>query len=136
MKITKKNEIILYDGVCNLCNNSVLFIIKRDPKKQFKFASLQSNFGVKIINAYPNLNNSLNTIVLVNNNTIFIKSTAVLMIFKHLGKWKVFYPLIYLPVKFRDKIYDFIASHRYNWFGKKNHCALPNKKYENRFIDF
>jgi len=135
MNTTKKNPIILFDGVCKLCNKSVIFILKRDHKKHFKFASLQSNYGNEISNSHLILNNSLNTIVLLENNKIFIKSTAILRIIKHLGIWKIFYPFIYLPLKLRDKVYDFIATNRYNWFGKKDYCSMPDEKYKSRFID-
>jgi len=135
MNIYKNKSIILFDGVCNLCNSSVNFIIKHDKKKHFLFASLQSDATKEIL-----LHHSLNkiifdSIILIEDTIIYEKSTAVLRIAKKLNNgFQLLYVFILIPKILRDKIYDYIAKNRYKWYGKKDTCMLPTKDLKSRFL--
>lgn len=135
MEISNKKSIILFDGICNLCNASVQFVIKHDKKQQFLFASIQSDASVKLLLQHNNKINSLNSIVLIEGDKTYKKSTAVLRIARKLGGlWKFFYAFILIPEFLRDKIYDLIATYRYKWFGKRDKCVLYIPSHKNRFI--
>jgi len=135
MSIAFKKSIILFDGVCNLCNNSVQFIIKRDNKQQFLFASLQSDAAAKLLLQFYSKKIELQSIVLIEENKVYDKSTAALRIARELNPfWNVLYIFIIVPKSFRDLVYDFIAKNRYKWFGKQDNCMLFINEYKNRFI--
>lgn len=135
MESSDQKSILLFDGICNLCNASVQFILKRDPKEQFIFASLQSDAAKNILLQYNLKNYSLNSLVLIEEGQLFQKSTAVLKICRHLNwPWKLFYVFKLLPKFLRDKVYEFMAKRRYRWFGKKDSCVLMIPEYKNRFI--
>ncbi len=126
---------ILFDGVCNLCSGFVVFTIKRDPDAKFKFASLQSNEGGNFQKEFGINPDNIKTIVLVENDNYYIKSDAVLRIFKHLdGMWFILYYLIYIPRSIRNFVYDLVANNRYRWFGKKDVCMLPTPELKKRFL--
>jgi predicted DCC family thiol-disulfide oxidoreductase YuxK len=128
------NGIILFDGVCNFCESSVQFIIKRDPKGHFHFASLQSDVGQKLLKEF-NAPEGIDSIILIENGQTFVKSSAALRISKQLsGFWKLFYSLRIIPVGIRDYMYDIIAKNRYKWFGKKESCMLPSDDIRKRFL--
>ena len=119
------SPLILFDGVCKLCNHSVLFVIKRDQSKIFKYASLQSDIGKKIISDYHLSENQLSTFILIENEKLFIKSTAALRVIKKLkGPVKLLYVFILVPPFIRNLFYDFIATNRYKWFGKVEKCVI------------
>ena len=129
------NKIILFDGVCNLCSASVRFVIKRDEKRIFRFASLQSEFAKKII-LTKNISNSVATIVLLKDDKIFLRSDAALEITKELGGlWPSLYFFKIIPRFIRDGVYSFISKHRYQWFGKTDECWLPSPDLHARFVD-
>ncbi len=129
-------QIILFDGLCNLCNSSVQFIIKRDKKKQFRFASLQSSFGTKQLHAFGLSVNELYSIILANEETYLQKSDAALEIARNLRQpWPLLYAFKIVPRFFRDWIYDLIAKNRYTWFGKKDSCMIPTQELKSRFIE-
>ena len=126
---------ILFDGVCNLCSGFVVFTIKRDPDAKFKFASLQSNEGGNLQKEFGIDPDNIKTMVLVENDNYYIKSDAVLRIFKHLdGMWFILYYLIYIPRPIRNFVYDLVANNRYRWFGKKDVCMLPSPELKKRFL--
>ncbi|WP_047983065.1 thiol-disulfide oxidoreductase DCC family protein [Ornithinibacillus californiensis] len=128
-------RIILFDGVCNFCNSSVQFIIKRDPNGLYKFASLQSTTGerLKKENEIPE---DLDSFIYLEGNNVFDKSTAVLKVCKGLkGLWKLCYIFIVIPKPLRDVVYKWIARNRYKWFGKRDSCMLPTPEQRNRFLD-
>lgn len=135
MKAYNKKKIILFDGVCNLCNASVQFVLKHDKKQHFLFASLQSDAATKLLLQFnPNISN-MGSIILIEHGNLYEKSTAVLRITKRLNPiWNLFYYLIILPKGFRDFIYDIVAKNRYNWFGKSNYCLIDTPENANRFI--
>lgn len=130
-------KIILFDGVCNLCNSSVNFIIDRDPKKNFKFASIQSNIGQSILkkekSPYGEL---LNSVVYKKNEKIYFKSDAALQIARELSfPWNSFFLLIVVPPFIRDFFYDLIAKNRYRLFGKRESCRMPSPEIKERFLE-
>jgi predicted DCC family thiol-disulfide oxidoreductase YuxK len=128
-------SIILFDGVCNLCNASVNFIIKHDKKERFLFASLQSDAAKEILLQFPSKKIELSSLILIENGKIYEKSSAILKITKHLNSGlNLFYIFKIIPKLLRDKLYSIIAKNRYKWFGKKSSCMIPTKKQKNRFI--
>lgn len=129
------NKIVLFDGVCNLCNSSVQFIIKRDKKKQFRFASLQGNFGQQFLKKNKLPADNFNSFILLENETVYTRSTAALRMLKHLGGgWRLMYGFIVLPKFIRDGIYNLIARNRYKWFGKRESCMIPTADVRERFL--
>lgn len=136
MNNISKKSIILFDGVCNLCNASVNFIIKHDKQKQFLFASLQSDAAKEILLQFPLKKIDLTSIILIKDEVYYDKSTAALLVFKQLKgiyKWPYFFTII--PKKIRDRLYLYISKNRYNWFGKQNTCLIPSKEVKERFLD-
>ncbi|MBX2962472.1 MAG: DUF393 domain-containing protein [Cyclobacteriaceae bacterium] len=128
--------IVLFDGVCNLCSNSVQFIIKRDPKAQFKFASLQSVYGKEILKRFKLNADVLHSIILVKGDCYFERSDAALFIAKNLsGAWPLFNAFKIVPRFIRDAVYNWVARNRYKWFGMKNECWFPTPDLKNRFLD-
>jgi predicted DCC family thiol-disulfide oxidoreductase YuxK len=122
--------------VCNLCNGAVQFIIKRDAKDTFRFASLQSETGQKLLALHQLDFKHIDSIVLIKGEKAFIKSSAALYIAKELsGIWKLAYYYIVIPKFIRDAVYDFVARNRYDWFGKKDHCMIPTSELKKKFLD-
>lgn len=136
MEIPKNKQIVLFDGVCNLCHNAVQFIIKRDPKDKFVFASLDSEIGKKLLSERHIDRNQVDSIVLIiPDDAYFIKSDAALEISKSLsGIYSIFSYFSFLPQSFRDFIYDMIAKNRYRIFGKKEECPLPTPAQKEKFL--
>ena len=135
--IEEGKKIILFDGVCNLCNGAINFIIKRDKHKVFVYASLQSEIGQKLI-AERNINTQeIDSILLIDPGIAYYhKSTAALQIAKHLrGGYPLLSVFFILPKFFRDWVYDIIARNRYKWFGKKDSCMIPTPELKALFID-
>ena len=130
-------KIIVFDGVCNLCNSAINFVIKRDKKDVFRYASLQSEIGKQLI-AERNIDTSkTDSIILIEPNLAYYhKSTAALHIAKQLsGMYPLLSVCLILPKFFRDWIYDIIAKNRYKWFGKKESCMIPAPELKALFID-
>ena len=129
------NHIILFDGVCNLCNSSVNFVIRHDKRNIFHFASLQWSVARDLLEeSYPEGGN-FHTILYYENGKIFEKSTAVLKIARQLGfPWKVAYCFIIIPKFIRDAVYMFISRNRYKWFGKRDKCMIPSPELKNKFL--
>ena len=128
-------NLILFDGVCNFCNFWVNFIIDRDSKAFFKFTAVQSDTARQILKSNNIDAMKIDSIVLVINGKIFFKSSAAFQIARKLdGFWKLLYIFIIIPPFMRDGIYDFIASNRYKWFGKRETCRIPTDNEKHRFI--
>lgn len=135
MQLKDQNPTILFDGICNLCNASIRFVLKRDKKKQFLLASLQSDAAKKLLLQYNYKNNDLNSIILIDRDKVHKKSAAIMIIFKYLGMpWRLFEVLKILPLRWRDFLYDCVAERRYIWFGKKDNCTLILPEHKDRFI--
>lgn len=130
-----EGHILLFDGVCNLCNSIVQFTIKRDPKEKFKFASLQSESGQALLKKFGLPTNDFDSFVFINGDKYFLKSSAGLHVLKELGGlWKLFYVFIIFPRPLRDFIYNIIAKTRYKIFGKRHTCMVPTPRLKQRFL--
>lgn len=129
-------KIILFDGVCNFCNASVLRVIKYDKKNVFLFAALQSDIGLQITTHFKIDTSKIDSIILITSDEDFaLKSTAALKILKEFnGLWKVLQVCWIIPTFIRDHIYNYIAKNRYKWFGKKDTCMLPTEEIKSKFI--
>ncbi len=131
-------KIILFDGVCNLCNNAINFIIKHDKKDTFRYASLQSDIGKELIEQRNIDTSKLDSILLIEQKKMiyFHKSTAALHIAKQLsGLYPFLSVFLILPKFLRDWVYDIVAKNRYKWFGKKESCMIPTPELRALFID-
>ena len=130
------DHILLFDGVCNLCNRTVGFIIRNDPAGIFKFASLQSEKGQEILKLYGLPEDQINFIIFIREGKLYKRSTAVLLVLKDLGGiWKLFYSLIIVPPFIRDFLYNLIAKRRYHLFGKRSVCMVPSTDIKDRFLE-
>ena len=132
-------DTILFDGVCNLCNGFVQFIIRHDPQGRFRFAALQSEAGRALLLAHgvapATLAADPDSVLLLSGGQLYSHSTAVLRIARGLGGgWQLAALGGVLPRAWRDGIYRFIARHRYRWFGRQESCLLPTAELKNRFL--
>lgn len=133
--MSQPKSIIFFDGVCNLCNASIDFVIQRDKEDHFLVGALQDDFSKKILSKFKVKEDYLDSIVLLEKGEIFYKSTAALKIARNLsGLWPALYPLIFLPKSLRDPIYNCIGKNRYKWFGKKSTCRLPTPAEQTKFL--
>jgi predicted DCC family thiol-disulfide oxidoreductase YuxK len=128
-------SLVIFDGVCVLCNRSVDFIIRHDRRKIFRFAQIQSEAGAAILGSLDGDNATTASVYLIEEDITYTKSTAVLRILRSLGGvWRALYIFVLIPRFVRDGIYDFIAKHRYRWFGHTESCCVPTSEIANRFI--
>ncbi|MFD1851131.1 thiol-disulfide oxidoreductase DCC family protein [Oceanobacillus bengalensis] len=128
------DNIILFDGECNLCDSSVRFIINRDKGASFTFASLQSEIGKELLERFG-VSKEMDSFVLLTNGKYYDKSTAALRVCAHLsGMWKLLSLFLIVPRPIRDYLYTIIASNRYKWFGKKENCMIPTPEIRKRFL--
>ncbi len=134
MKTTTK--IILFDGVCNLCNGAVQFVIERDKNDVFRFAALQSEVGQKLVKERGIDTETIDSIILIEPNVAYYtKSTAALKIAEDLnGFWSTTSIFLWIPEGIRNIVYDFIAKNRYKWYGKKQECMIPTPELKNKFL--
>lgn len=129
------HPIILFDGICNLCNGAVQFVIRHDPDAHFRFASLQSESGQQLLKEHKLQQTDFNSFVLIDENFVFTKSTAALRVAKKLrGFIRLLGGFIFVPSFVRDGVYDLIAKRRYKWFGKKDSCMIPTPDLASRFL--
>jgi len=135
--IPKNKKVILFDGVCNLCNNAVTIVIKFDQKNTFLFAAIQSESGKKIIDYLDIDTSKTDSIILYEPGVSYeIKSTAALNVLNGFGGiWRITKLAFIFPKVFRDFIYDYIAKNRYAWFGKKDNCMIPTTALKAKFLD-
>lgn len=135
MALPENKAIILFDGICILCNSAVRIILKNDVKDHFAFASLQSDAAKEILLQHPSKKNNMDSIILVEDGKIYERSSAALKIGTKLGwKFKWVYLGYLLPVKWRDSLYNWIARNRYKWFGKLDTCSIPTEKEKSKFL--
>jgi len=126
---------VLFDGVCNLCNRTVDFVIERDPREYFRFAALQSEPAQPLLRHCSLPPSSLDNIVLVEDGHCYAGSTAALRIVRRLrAPWPLLYGLVVVPRPLRDTVYFWIARNRYRWFGKREHCRMPTPDIARRFL--
>lgn len=129
------DQLIIFDGICNLCNGTVQFIIKRDRDKKFSFTTCQSGIGQNILKHYDFRTTDQSTVVYVKKGVPCFKSKAVLEILRDLGcGWNLLYVLIVIPPFIRDFVYDIIAKSRYRVFGKRESCMVPTSELTDRFL--
>jgi predicted DCC family thiol-disulfide oxidoreductase YuxK len=133
---TAGHPTILFDGVCNLCNGSVQFILRRDPQARFRFASLQSEAGRRLVTEQGLDPEVLNSVILIEEGRVYRESTAALRIARHMsGAWKLLRVFVLIPRPIRDVVYRLIARNRYRWFGKSETCWLSTPELRARFLD-
>ena len=126
----------MFDGICNLCNQSVQFVIEHDKKNQFRFASLQSDFGQNFLKENNLDATQFDSVVFIEDDKFYTKSSAALKISKYLDgitSWLTIFMIV--PKPLRDVVYSFIAKNRYRWFGKQESCWLPTPELEAKFLD-
>lgn len=136
LNLPPNKKIILFDGVCNLCNSAVQFVIQHDKKDVFRFVALQSEIGQEILNHIGINQMNIDSIILYEPGVAYYyKSSAALEIAKNLsGFWHLGTIFKIIPTGFSNKIYDYIAKNRYKWFGKMESCMLPTKELQSKFI--
>lgn len=132
----QQKKIVLFDGVCNLCNGFIQFIIKRDTADVFRYASLQSEFGQELLLERHIDTSSIESVVLIEPGVAYyIKSDAALQIGSHLKGYGAVSRILYLiPSGIRNIVYDLIARYRYAWFGKKDACMIPTPELKGKFL--
>jgi predicted DCC family thiol-disulfide oxidoreductase YuxK len=127
--------VVLFDGVCNLCNGFVQTLIRLDPQAKFQFASLQSEFGQDVMRKAQLPLNELNTVILYDNGTIFTHADVPLEIARRLGGfWKLFLVFKIVPRILRNRLYNWVARNRYRWFGQRESCMIPTPELRQRFL--
>jgi predicted DCC family thiol-disulfide oxidoreductase YuxK len=142
MKTPSDRSIILFDGVCNLCNGFVNFVIDRDPDGVFRFAALQSEAGRQLVRDHGAVSSTggevalLQSVILIEDGTLYRRSTAALRIARHLTPpWPLLYAFIVVPKAIRNAVYDQIAARRHDWFGQRDQCRVPTPALKDRFLD-
>lgn len=136
MELPKDKKIILFDGVCNYCNDKINYIIKNDKQDIFRFVAIQSEKGQEIIK-YLGINCSVDSIILYEPGfAYYIKSEAVFRIIKHLSSSvRLLLIFNFIPTRIKNIFYDIIAKNRYNWYGKKESCMMPTEEIKRKFIE-
>jgi predicted DCC family thiol-disulfide oxidoreductase YuxK len=129
------HPVLLFDGVCNLCNASVQWVLLRDTKAVFRFAALQSEIGQALLIQHGFNTQNFDTVVLVDENNIFLRSDVPLEIFRRLGGfWQLLFVFKIIPRPLRDGIYAWVAKNRYRWWGRRESCMLPRAEWKERFL--
>ncbi len=137
-KLPEDKKIVIFDGVCNLCNSAVLYVIKRDKSDQFLFAPLQGELGKHLIKKFNIDTNLMDSIILYypKNETIHFKAKAALKVAWHLTfPTKLLAIFIIVPSFISNWAYEFVAKNRYKWFGKKASCMVPTPELKSRFLN-
>lgn len=135
LKLSKTNPILLFDGVCNLCNGAVQFVIKYGSKDTLRFTALQSETGQQILEHFNLPKEEIFSVILVENENVYVRSSAALRMYKNMGGiMSLMYFFIIVPRPIRDAVYNFIAKNRYKWFGEKESCMIPTPELKARFL--
>jgi predicted DCC family thiol-disulfide oxidoreductase YuxK len=130
------HALVLFDGVCNLCNGLVQFVIPRDPDGYFQFAALSSEAADRVLLTARHDGPLADSIVLVEDGVVYVRSAAALRIARRLGfPWVLGYALMIVPRPLRDAIYDLVARRRYGWFGRRETCMVAGPGVRDRFLD-
>lgn len=133
-QVSSGSLVILFDGVCNLCNGFVNFLIDQDPEKRFKFASLQSEFGQSVLTKYNSETVDLQSVIVISNEQLFSKSKAIFLILNELPRWRWLRVFRFLPSFLLNAAYDLVAKNRYRIFGKQDACRIPTPELRERFL--
>lgn len=132
----QNQSIILFDGVCNLCNSAVNFVIKRDKKNLIQFGTLQSETAHQLLGNYKTHIRDMESFIFIEEEKLYTQSTAALRVCRYLtGLWPLLYGFIIIPPFVRDGIYRWIAKNRYKWFGQKNECMVPTPELKAKFLN-
>lgn len=135
-EIPRDKPIILFDGICNLCNNTVQFVMERDPEETFRFASLQSPAGQALLEAGGYDTDSFDSFVLIDGETFYTKSSAALRVARELDSpWSWLATFRFVPSPLRDAVYSLVAKTRYDVFGRRDQCLLPTPERQRRFVE-
>ncbi|MEI5908964.1 thiol-disulfide oxidoreductase DCC family protein [Bacillus spongiae] len=127
-----KERVVIFDGVCLLCQGTVQFILKHDHKEKFHFASLESDAVAELLSEEKKI---MDSVLLYEHGKVYNQSTAVLKILKELrGLWSLLYIFILVPKPLRNVVYRWVAKNRYHWFGKSETCMIPKPEWKNRFL--
>ncbi|MFC6951866.1 thiol-disulfide oxidoreductase DCC family protein [Halorubellus litoreus] len=133
--IAAGHPVVLFDGVCNLCNRFVQFVLPRDADGRFRFASLQSSVGQALLSEYDLDPGQRETFVLIEDGAAYTKSEAALRVAANLdAPYRYAWPLRFVPSAVSDAVYDFVAARRYEWFGRKDRCMMPDADVSNAFL--
>jgi len=128
--------VIFFDGICNLCNASVQFVIEHDKENYFNFSALQGDYAKNVLAEFNIVPENLDSILLLENGKLYTKSTSALRVARKLnGFWPLLYGFIIIPKFIRDWVYDFIAKNRYKWWGKQESCWVPTPELKSRFYN-
>ncbi|KOR82422.1 thiol-disulfide oxidoreductase DCC family protein [Paenibacillus solani] len=131
----KESAIVLIDGVCHMCQGLTQFIIRRDPRGVFRFASLQSEIGQELLRQGGMSESSIDTMVLIENGKYYTRSTGALRIARRLRfPWSLSYVFILIPLFLRNLVYRWVARNRYRWFGQSSECMIPTPEIRRRFL--
>lgn len=134
--VSRERPVLLFDGVCNLCTGSVQWIVEHDTEGQFRFASLQSDAGQALLEAYGLPTDDFDSFVLLEGEEYYTKSTAALRVARRLGlPYSLLTPFVAVPAFLRNRVYDLVAEHRYRIFGKRDSCMVPTPDVEDRFLE-
>ena len=129
-------SVVFFDGVCNLCNGTVQFLLKIDKHQRLQFGSLQGETAKRILPTYQISTEKLSSIIFIHQNKVYTESTAVLEIFRIIGGfWTIFYIFRIIPAFIRNGIYKWVARNRYHWFGKRSSCRIPTLSERGRFLN-
>ena len=135
-EVPTDRPVLLFDGVCNLCNGLVQRVIERDREGEFRFAALQSAAGRALLERHGLPTDDYDTFVMVDGEEYHTKSTAALEVLRRLGlPYALSYPAILVPRLLRDRVYDVVADRRYGWFGRRESCMRPTPELEARFLE-
>ncbi len=135
-KVPQNSPIVLFDGLCHLCSTTVQWLLERDTKEVFRFASLQSELGQHLVRHRLGPSTDIDSVVLIDGGSAYVCSDAVIEIARRLGfPWSILIFFKWVPLSWRDAIYRWVARNRYRWFGARTTCWMPNKKWETRFLD-
>lgn len=129
------DHLLLFDGVCNLCNGWVRFVIRHDRTAKFRFAALQSDTGQALLAQHDLAMPELDTLVYFHKGTALVRSTAALGVARSLGApWSLAYAFMLVPRPWRDALYDLVARNRFRWFGRRASCMVPTPELRSRFL--
>ena len=135
LEIADSHPVLLFDGVCNLCNRWIQFVIERDPDARFRFAPLQSSVAQQLLAETGYEGETLDSVVLVQDGEYYDRSDAVIRTARQLGGiYRLLGPFRFVPARLRNISYDFVATRRYRWFGKRDACMMPTPETEKRFL--
>ncbi|MFC4552741.1 MULTISPECIES: thiol-disulfide oxidoreductase DCC family protein [Halorussus] len=134
--VSDDHPVLLFDGVCNLCNGAIQFVVDADPDAVFRFAPLQSPVGRDLLASCGLPTDEMDTVVLVEDGECYTKSAAALRVARRLGvPYSLLWPFRFVPRPIRDAVYDVVAANRYRWFGRREGCMVPSPDVESRFLD-